>query len=143
MALAGPAFVLAIAQNDWRWLVCLMAIPFVLKAIHYAPVLSAMHAMTEPRMRATAVTLAFMVSNTIGAGGGPLVAGFLSDQFADGAFFGSFSAVCPAASALTSSWCVSASAYGLTISTMIASSFGLLAGLCFWLASRSLRKDVL
>jgi predicted MFS family arabinose efflux permease len=143
LLVAGPTFALAIAQNDWRWLVGLMVIPFVAKAIHYAPVLAAIHNMTEPRMRATAVTISFMVANTLGAGGGPFVAGILSDLFSSGHFPGSYSAVCPAGSALTSTWCISASAYGLTAATMCASLFGLWAALHFYFASRTLRKDIL
>ncbi len=94
-------------------------------------------------MRATAVTISFMVSNTLGAGGGPFVAGFLSDLFADGNFPGSYNAVCPTGAAMTSSWCVSASAYGLTAATICASLSALIAALTFYLASRSLKRDLL
>ncbi len=104
-------------------------------------VLSSYHNMTEPRMRATTVTISFIIANTLGAGGGPFIAGFLSDLFASGHFPGSYNAVCPTHA--SSTWCVSASAYGITISTMIGSMFGLWAAFHFWLASLTVHKDLL
>jgi predicted MFS family arabinose efflux permease len=141
LGVSGPLFTLAIAQDDWRWLVAIMIAPFFLKAMHFAPVLSSYHNMTDPRMRATTVTISFIIANTLGAGGGPFIAGFLSDLFANGDFPGSYKAVCHAGS--TSSWCVSASAYGITIATMIGAMAGVWAALHVWLASLTVNKDFL
>jgi predicted MFS family arabinose efflux permease len=141
LGVSGPLFAIAIAQDDWTWLVGIMVIPFFFKAMHFAPVLASYHGMTDPRMRATTVTISFIIANTLGAGGGPFIAGFFSDLFATGDFPGSYKAVCGAGS--TSSWCVSASAYGVTAATMIGSMAGLWAALHFWLASLTVKKDFL
>lgn len=135
-----PLIVFALLQADWRWLIALLIVPFILKSAYLPSSLAAYHNMVEPRMRATTITIVFMLSNVIGAGGGPYFAGLLSDLFSHGDFFASYSAVCGSGQ-IEYNLCASADAYGITVGVSAASLLGLWAAVHFFLAARTIRDD--
>jgi MFS family permease len=140
LTIAVPMAILALLQNSAAWTIGLLLVPFLLKSAYLPSALASYHNMTEPRMRATTITIAFMFSNIIGAGGGPLFAGIISDTFANGAFPGSFATVCPAN---TLALCSAPDAYGVTVGIIISSLLGLWAALHFFLAAKTIRQDFL
>jgi predicted MFS family arabinose efflux permease len=140
LVVTPPLSILALMQSDATWMVAILIIPFLLKTAYLPSALASYHNMTEPRMRATTITIAFMFSNIVGAGGGPLFAGVLSDAFAKGAFPGSFESMCHQSGL---GMCVSPEAYGVTIGVIACSMLGLWSALHFWLAAKTIRQDFL
>jgi predicted MFS family arabinose efflux permease len=140
LVVTPPLSILALMQSDATWMVAILIVPFLLKTAYLPSALASYHNMTEPRMRATTITIAFMFSNIVGAGGGPLFAGMMSDAFAKGSFPGSFASVCHQSGL---GMCVSPEAYGVTIGVIACSMLGFWSALHFWLASKTIRQDFL
>ncbi len=138
--IAIPLMILGMLQHDWKWMIGLLIVPFILKSAYLPSTLASFHNMVEPRMRATTITIAFMLSNVVGAGGGPFFAGLLSDWFAKGSFYGSYQSICGSGE-ITHNLCRSADAYGVTIGVSVASLLGLWAALHYYLGARDIDKD--
>ncbi|MCP4003918.1 MAG: MFS transporter [bacterium] len=99
-------------------LVCF--IPFyVLGAMYVGPLWSMAQGLARPQMRATSSAVLLFILNLAGLGLGPLVVGFLNDLLA--AEYGELA---------------------IRYSLVVVALLGGLAGLFFWLASRSLREDL-
>ncbi len=140
LAVAIPLMILGLLQHDWKWMISLLVVPFALKSAFLPSTLASFHNMVEPRMRATTITIAFMLSNVVGAGGGPYFAGLLSDSFARGTFFGSYNSICGSYD-ITHNICSSADAYGVTVGVSFASLLGIWAALHYWLGARHIVRD--
>jgi predicted MFS family arabinose efflux permease len=140
LLLAPPLTILALMQGSALWMVAFLIVPFFLKSAYLPSSLASYHNLTEPRMRATTITIVFMFSNIIGSGAGPLFAGMVSDAFGKGSFPGSFAAVCHDASSAMA-MCASSSAYGITIGIIVSTLIGLVAAFHFYMASRTIRAD--
>jgi len=139
-AITIPLMVLGLFQHYWHWMIGLLILPFILKSAYLPSTLAAYHNMVEPRMRATTITIVFMFSNIVGAGGGPFFAGVLSDWFTHGNFFASYHAICGSGE-VTHNLCHSPEAYGVSVGVAVSSLLGLWAALHFYLAARTLRDD--
>jgi hypothetical protein len=96
--------------------------PTIFATIWYGSVYSTAQTVVEPRRRATAAALLFLILNLIGLGGGPAFLTALSDYLAKSQHLGV--------------------AEGLRWALVITSGFSILAALFFWLARRTVREDV-
>lgn len=83
------------------------------------PLFAGVHAICGSHRRATAIAMLYFMMNSIGLGGGPVFTGVLSDSF--GSVYGS--------------------AMGLRIAMLMASACLLPGGVCFLLASRTMKAD--
>jgi hypothetical protein len=107
--------------------------------------------MVEARMRATATALVNVTITLIGLGLGPALVGALSDVLAAHAYAGlmPFTEACPGgvapadAAGFAAEACRSASFHGLQRALMAAAAVYVWAGLHFFLAARTLRRDLL
>jgi hypothetical protein len=118
-------------------------------ATHLAPSLATVQNVTEPRMRALATALVWLLMGLLATGLGPTLLGVASDFFAGRAFTtGEFIASCPGGRALPGAdaaldlACRAASSLGLKLALMCATAFLLWAAVHFLLAARTLRNDL-
>jgi predicted MFS family arabinose efflux permease len=88
VGLAGPLFALAFLQQSWQAAMLLLIPATTLIYTYFAPTFAVMHNMVEPRMRATAASVLFLIINLVGMGLGPPIVGAASDAFAARAFTG-------------------------------------------------------
>lgn len=117
--------------------------------LYYAPTQALLQNMTPPRMRGTAAYVFFVVTGTVGFGGGPPLLGLISDHIAAHAFTaGDYLTACPggvapaAAGAAMAQACRTASAAGLKIAMSAMSCLYLWAAVHFALAARTVRQDL-
>jgi predicted MFS family arabinose efflux permease len=140
LAVTPPFAIIALLQSEAIPMLILLLVPFVVKQAYLPATLASYHNMTEPRMRATTIVIAFMFSNIIGSGAGPLVAGMISDAFAKGTFWGSHAAMCTQG-AQDIAMCATPEAYGITLGVIVVAATGLWGALHFWWASKTIRQD--
>ena len=81
VAVAGPSFALAFLQTAWLPAMLLLMFGMMLIYTYFAPTFAVMHNMVEPRMRATAASILFLIINLVGVGLGPPIVGAVSDWF--------------------------------------------------------------
>jgi MFS family permease len=108
--------------------------------VYIGPTFGALHNMVEPRMRATAVAIVFMLTSLIGIGLGPVLIGFISDTAAAALHAGDWS-TCRATPALPG--CGAASLGGLRIALIAGALLYIWPGIHYFLASTTLREDLL
>jgi MFS family permease len=82
VAMAGPLFARAFLQTAWLPAMLLLIPATTLIYTYFAPTFAVMHNMVEPRMRATAAAVLFLIINLVGMGLGPPIVGAASDLFA-------------------------------------------------------------
>ena len=102
------------------WSLALYAAPAFLNNLWNGPASLAVQNLAGERARATALALVLFVGSALGMGLGPLTVGLMSDAFA--ASMGE--------------------AEGLRRAIVLCALVDILAGLCFWMASRWLRDDL-
>jgi len=140
LAISPPMLVIGLAQPNWQAMIAWLIVPFILKLSYLPPALASFHNMTEPRMRATTISIVFIGSNVIGTGLGPLFAGMISDYFGGGGLPQLHAALCgPSNDAL--GMCVSLQAYGLNIGVALCCMIGWIAALFYFLAGRTIERD--
>jgi hypothetical protein len=117
--------------------------------LFYGPTLGMIQNLLEPKMRATGVALFTTLYTAIGAGLGPTFVGFMSDRFTQAAFGdGNFKRICPGGVAPAGApdtlmhACTSASAIGVQHALTAAVCVFWLAALSYYMASRTLRRDL-
>ena len=117
--------------------------------LYYTPTQALLQNMVEPRMRATAAFVFFVVSGLVGFGGGPALLGLISDHVAAHAFTaGSYLASCPGGAAPAASGaaahqaCRIASAAGLKVAMSVMSCLYVWGAVHFFLAARRVREDL-
>jgi MFS family permease len=117
--------------------------------LYYTPTQALLQNMVEPRMRATAAFVFFVVSGLVGFGGGPALLGYVSDLVAAHAYAaGSYLAACPggvaahAASHAAHEACRMASLTGLKTAMSLMSGFYVWGAIHFFLAARWVRQDL-
>ena len=117
--------------------------------LYYTPTQALLQNMVEPRMRATAAFVFFVVSGLVGFGGGPAVLGYISDQVAAHAFTaGSYLVACPggvapaAAGYAAHEACRQASVTGLKVAMSLMSGLYVWGAVHFFLAARWVRGDL-
>lgn len=115
--------------------------------LFYAPTSGMIQNLLPPRMRATGIACFTLLYTVFGSGMGPVFVGFVSDRMAARAYDGEFFADCPGgvapqdAAASLRSACEAASASGVQDALLVAVCIFFVAGLFYFLASRSLRED--
>jgi predicted MFS family arabinose efflux permease len=117
--------------------------------LFYGPTLGMIQNLLEPKMRATGVALFTTLYTAFGSGLGPTFVGFMSDRFTQSAFGdGNFKEICPggvapagAPEALMQA-CTGASALGVQHALTAAVCVFWLSALSYYMASRTLRKDL-
>lgn len=77
--IGAPVLALAYSSSSLAMLVGLSFIGQMAVTIYLGPTFGALHNMVEPRMRATAVAIMFMVVSLVGLGLGPVLVGAMSD----------------------------------------------------------------
>lgn len=117
--------------------------------LYYTPTQALLQNMVEPRMRATAAFVFFVVSGLVGFGGGPAILGYVSDRIAVHAFTpGNYLAACPggvaplAAGAMAHQACRAASLTGLKVAMSLMSGLYVWGAVHFSLAARWVRQDL-
>ena len=116
---------------------------------YYTPTQALLQNMVEPRMRATAAFVFFVVSGLVGFGGGPALLGFISDQVAAHAYAaGSYALACPGGVAPHGAGAAAHTACRLASLTGLKLAMSLMAGLYVWgavhffLAAKWVRQDL-
>jgi predicted MFS family arabinose efflux permease len=149
LLLAAPAFILGFSQPTVVSAAIVLAVAHVFLFVYWTPTLALAQNMVGASMRASSVFVFNFILGLVGIGFGPTLVGLLSDRLARSAFtIGDYGAVCPkgraaasAADALMQS-CANASATGLRHALMVMSLACIWASLHYWLASRTLRRDL-
>ncbi|WP_343676378.1 MFS transporter [Paraburkholderia heleia] len=96
-ALGFPALAIAFLSNQWQVSVALLFVGTIALNLWNGPTFAVVQSIVEPRMRATASAIVFLLMNLIGQGLGTPVVGFLSDHIASHLFTqGNFHALCTA-----------------------------------------------
>jgi hypothetical protein len=149
LTLAAPLFLLGFNQSSIPAAVVVLIAAHVCMFLYYAPSLALAQNMVGANMRASSAFVVSLVLGLVGIGLGPTIVGFLSSHFAARAFtLGAFQAACPGetapvgASHALAAACSAASAAGIRHALMVMSLFGLWAALHYFLAARSLRRDL-
>lgn len=147
-ALGAPFFLAAlflpVGANSGYMTLLLLAVPTAMNSVWYGPVYAAIQGLVKPHTRATAVAVMFFILNLIALGLGPTAVGFFSDMFAAQHFgaadTAAFKAACPPGG--TEAACLTSQAEGLRMSLLVTGGVVLIGLLSFWMASRTIRKDL-
>lgn len=146
--LAGPAYMIAFSQATVPATVVAMLAMSLLVFLWSGPTFAMTHAMVEPRMRASVSALVLMAAALVGQGLGPMFMGLASDMFAASHFAGDYALACPGgvpmadADAAAAAACREASAVGVRHGILLMSLAYTWAAVHFYLASRSLKRDM-
>jgi MFS family permease len=116
-----PVYIVAVSIDQAAVALFILAINAFLGTLWYGPVYGTGQSVVPPHMRATAAAILLFIINLIGLGLGPLAVGGLSDWFNKGMGLGP--------------------AEGVRWALIVASTFGLVAFACFWLARRTIREE--
>ncbi|MBB5402352.1 spinster family MFS transporter [Paraburkholderia youngii] len=150
--LGFPLLALAFIADQWQLSVALLFMGTILLNVWNGPTFAVVQSIVEPRMRATASAIVFLLMNLIGQGLGTPTVGFLSDRFASHLFTqGDFHAVCTvpkgphgAAAVLQgpfASACHDASANGVRYAMLTASVVLIWSAFHYLRATRHLKKN--
>jgi len=82
--LATPIYIVAMLVDSTNLALVTLAVPALILGMTYGPIFSVFQGVVQPRTRATAVSIYLLLTNLIGLGLGPLLAGILSDHLAVG-----------------------------------------------------------
>ncbi len=147
---ACPLFCAGFVAPTWQVSTALLLAGGIFQFFFMSPTYASCHNMVEPRMRASTVAIVVLSMNIIGLMCGPTFTGFASDHFAGQVFsLGDYAALCPGgkgmagAPAAVDTACKAAAASGLRTALMIASLGFLWSSVHYFLAARTLRKDVI
>jgi MFS family permease len=121
MVMAAPCQMLAVMVHQWHTALLLLLIPTALSAVWTAPSMKLNQGIAPLAMRATVVAINTFLVNMIGLGLGPVVLGAVSDLFAASA---------------------GNTEIGLRYALIAMSPIYLLSGLCFFIGSRFVEKDL-
>lgn len=147
VGLSGPLFVLSFLQRSWVASAILLIPATTLIYTYFAPSFAVMHNMVEPRMRATAASILFLIINLVGMGLGPPVVGLASDVLAAQVFGPEYPAACPAGvppattTEVVRNACAAASATGMRYALAACGAVCLWAALHFAAAGRRLQRS--
>lgn len=117
---AIPLSLVAYFASDQSTTLIAIALPAFLNSLYLAPCIALTHGIVNVRMRALSSAILFFVLNIIGLGFGPFIGGVISD------------ALQPTLGVDALRWALS--------NAVIAS---LLSAICFYVASKSIRKDLM
>jgi hypothetical protein len=148
LVLACPFLVLGFAQPTVLQAALVLAIAHILLFVYWTPTLALGANMVGASMRASSVFVFNFIIGMMGIGLGPTLVGLLSETFARSSFTAGNYALCPqgrAPAAVVDAFtqaCVDAKALGLRHALMAISLSCLWAGVHYWLAARTIRKDL-
>lgn len=152
LLVATPVYLLAYSRDAWTTAALLLLIPGIFHYTYLGPTFAATHNLVEPRMRATATAILFLVLNLIALGAGPVFTGWLADLFSQHAFasqgLGTFQAACPGgkavagASAEAAAACRGAVGLGARHAILATTLIYAWAGVHYLLAAVSLGRDL-
>jgi predicted MFS family arabinose efflux permease len=153
-AIGFPLVVGAFVTGQWPVAVALLFVATIALNTWNGPTFAMVHGIVEPRMRATASAMVFLLMNLIGQGFGPTAIGFLSDRFSGRLFTaGNFHAVCSAGGAHTAhlnaiavqgplaAACQHASANGIRYAMLAVSVALVWSSVHYFLASRHVGRS--
>jgi MFS family permease len=112
-----PLALMSLYAPSWQLSVAGFTVPLAGLYLYTGPVFGLIQTLMPPNMRAMAVSVFLLVTNLIGMGAGPLFTGLLSDWFGG-------------------------DAAGLRAALCASQVFNVWGALHFWLASRSLKRDL-
>jgi predicted MFS family arabinose efflux permease len=142
LCIAPLIYWLAFSATDTSTASVLLTVAGAVLLLFYGPTSGMIQNMLEPRMRATGAAVFAMLYTLIGAGLGPAFVGFMSDHLAERAFPGGhYLQQCPAGPHPTAA-CLDASIQGIRGALMVAVCLLFLASLCYFVAARRLREDI-
>jgi predicted MFS family arabinose efflux permease len=103
--IAGPFYLLAVLQRDWRTATCLLALAGFFQYASLGPTFGVVQNVVGQRRRATAAALLYICLSVVALGGGPLFTGWAIDRLAEADFRqsagnASFIFSCPGGAAL-------------------------------------------
>lgn len=143
--LACPLYVISLMQGQWFAATLLFMVTGIFQYI-YLPCSVGIYANTmEPRMRATASAIVGILTSVVGAGAGPLLVGTLSDRLASRHFAADYALLCAASGTRSpglSAACREAAAVGLQWAMMLTALIYLWGALHFFLAARTVARDM-
>ena len=148
LLLATPLFMLGFAQPTVVSAAIVLAIGHVFLFVYWTPTLALGANMVGASMRASSMFVFNFILGLVGIGLGPTLVGFLSDRLARGAFTAGQYDLCsrghPGGSVLDAfaQACSTAQATGLRHALMFISLTCVWAGIHYWLAARTIRKDL-
>ena len=93
-------------------------------------------------MRASASAILIFFQNLVGMGLGPLFVGFMSDRYTAHVFAGDYATSCAGAAAKMSAPCIAAGSLGIRYAMMTCAAVLFWAALHYFLAARTLRRDM-
>jgi predicted MFS family arabinose efflux permease len=147
LCLATPLFVFGLAQPQINAVVGFLLAAHLALFVFWTPTMALAQNMVGADMRASSAFVVSVVISLVGIGLGPTLAGILSDAFANLAL-PHFASLCPggapgprAGEALAAA-CLTASAEGVRDSIVTMSLFFTWAGVHYFLAARTLRRDL-
>ncbi len=136
-------------QNDREVAALLLILPGLFQNTYLGTSFGTLHNLVEPRMRASATAILFLVINFAGLGIGPPLVGALSDLFAKAAMpIGSYTSMCrggvavEAAAPAIAAACKHASAMGNRYALIAASAILFWSALHYFLAGRHLPGEL-
>jgi MFS family permease len=150
--LAAPLYWLAFTRDTWLLAAPLLLLPGIFHYSYIGPTLGVMHNLVEPRMRATATALFFLVLNLIALGLGPWFTGLLIDHYSDLQFLQrglvDFAVSCPGGRAPSGAGvslaqaCSQSLAFGTRQGIVVTLVVLVWASAHYFIAARSIRHDL-
>jgi predicted MFS family arabinose efflux permease len=148
LVLASPALILGFSQPTVLAAALVLVVAHVLLFVYWTPTLALAQNLVGADMRASSVFVFNFILGLVGIGFGPTLVGLVSDWFARSAFTGGDYSLCPRGRPPTGTLdafmqsCAGAQATGLRHALMVMSLSCVWAGVHYWLASRTLRRDL-
>jgi predicted MFS family arabinose efflux permease len=139
--LAFPCYVFAFTRADPVATVAGFFVGGFLMAFYLAPTLGVVQNLVEPRMRASAAALMFMLINIFGQGLGPAAMGAVSDMLSR-RVLPPGAGVCPSEAAALARACADPKAGGLQAAILAMTLFFVWGGIHYLLAARTIRRDL-
>jgi len=122
VTISVPVYIAALLVDSPALALGIMVVPYLLNYFWYGPVYSTTQGIVPPNMRATAAAILLFIINLIGLGLGPLLVGIVSDIFAGPMGMGA--------------------AEGVRWALIAAASLGLVSGVLFWMARKTIREEL-
>ncbi len=145
-AVAFPIYVAAFTRPDANATMAVFFCAALLMSSYMAPTLAVVQNLVEPRMRASAAAIMFLMINICGQGLGPTFMGALSDFLSHRVLVPSGDlALCPAASGapdLLVRACAQPAAGGLQAAILVMTLFYLWGAVHYLMAARTIRQDM-
>ena len=145
-ALACPIYIFAFTRGDAISTMAVFFFGALLMVAYFAPTMAIVQNLVEPRMRASAAAIMFLLINIFGQGLGPTAMGAVSDVLARRAFaLGDYGALCHGAhgpGAAVAAACGQASVGGLQGAILMMTGFFAWGSVHYLLAARTIRRDM-